>query len=455
MNTIAFDWDGLLECIEDRLVIPIVGSELLTVRRQEGTVLLHELLAVELARAFNLSMEGGDPIGLNRVACRLLQQGVFPQRLYSRLAAIYRELAPAPPEPLLALAGVTGFSLFVSTTPDDLLARALDHTRHGGAALTRALVYSIHGEMDLPASGLPDAPPTVFQLFGKISPAADYVLTERDLLESVRTLQTPNKRPQRLFDHLRGKHILVLGCGFPDWLARFFLELVTDIWSPAQRIAKTLIDSCAADEGDLVLFLTQCGVEVHPELGSAEFALELGRRWRVRHPEPSAAEAARNEEPACASAGERALERGTVFISYASEDLAAAQRLAARLTEIGVTVWFDKDQLEGGDLYRSRIQRHIGQCAMFLPLISKNSAGRTEGFYREEWAWALARARRFRPDYPFIQPLAIDEADYRVAGLPDEFYELHWTRLAGGEPTPEFLKRMRDFVRELRSEELV
>lgn len=60
--------------------------------------------------------------------------------------------------------------------------------------------------------------------------------------QSVRTLQTPNKRPQRLFDHLRGKHILVLGCGFPDWLARFFLELVTDIWSPAQRIAKTLID---------------------------------------------------------------------------------------------------------------------------------------------------------------------------------------------------------------------
>ena len=148
---------------------------------------------------------------------------------------------------------------------------------------TRALIYSIHGRQDLPAADLEHT--TLFQLFGRISPAADYVLTERDQLEFMRMLQRHDKRPHHLFDLMRGRHLLLLGCGFSDWLARFFLELVTNIWAPGKRLAKTLVDAAQAGDPGLVFFLGECGVEVCKDVSAADFAIELSRRWLERHPD--------------------------------------------------------------------------------------------------------------------------------------------------------------------------
>jgi hypothetical protein len=44
-----------------------------------------------------------------------------------------------------------------------------------------------------------------------------------------------------------------------------------------------------------------------------------------------------------------------VFLSYASEDAEAAERLAAALRLAGIEVWFDKSELRGGDAW----DRHI------------------------------------------------------------------------------------------------
>jgi hypothetical protein len=45
-----------------------------------------------------------------------------------------------------------------------------------------------------------------------------------------------------------------------------------------------------------------------------------------------------------ARAGQRA-----VFLSYASEDAEAAQRICAALRAGGLEVWFDQSELRGGD----------------------------------------------------------------------------------------------------------
>jgi hypothetical protein len=52
--------------------------------------------------------------------------------------------------------------------------------------------------------------------------------------------------------------------------------------------------------------------------------------------------------------GERLPERvstpnGAVFLSYASEDTPAVQRIADTLRAAGIEVWFDKSELRGGD----------------------------------------------------------------------------------------------------------
>ncbi|MBS0396827.1 MAG: toll/interleukin-1 receptor domain-containing protein, partial [Proteobacteria bacterium] len=42
-------------------------------------------------------------------------------------------------------------------------------------------------------------------------------------------------------------------------------------------------------------------------------------------------------------------ESSAVFLSYASEDAPTAARIAEALRAAGIEVWFDQDELRGGD----------------------------------------------------------------------------------------------------------
>jgi len=46
----------------------------------------------------------------------------------------------------------------------------------------------------------------------------------------------------------------------------------------------------------------------------------------------------------------------------------------------------------------------------------------------------------------FILPVCIDDTDGARASVPDKFKSVHFTRLPGGEVTPDFARRMRDFA---------
>ena len=61
---------------------------------------------------------------------------------------------------------------------------------------------------------------------------------------------------------------------------------------------------------------------------------------------------------------------GAVFLSYASQDAEAAQRICAALRSAGVEVWFDQSELRGGDAWDRQIRKRIHDCALFLPVIS-------------------------------------------------------------------------------------
>ena len=51
--------------------------------------------------------------------------------------------------------------------------------------------------------------------------------------------------------------------------------------------------------------------------------------------------------------------RGAVFLSYASEDAAAAQKICTALRAAGIEVWFDRSELRGGDAWDAAIRRQI------------------------------------------------------------------------------------------------
>ncbi|MHB8730146.1 MAG: toll/interleukin-1 receptor domain-containing protein [Sulfuricaulis sp.] len=80
-----------------------------------------------------------------------------------------------------------------------------------------------------------------------------------------------------------------------------------------------------------------------------------------------------------------------VFLSYASQDAEAAENLSGALRVAGIEVWLDKSELRGGDAWDQNIRQQIRDCTLFLPIISRNTQSREEGYFRLEWRLADQR----------------------------------------------------------------
>jgi TolB-like protein/cytochrome c-type biogenesis protein CcmH/NrfG len=131
-----------------------------------------------------------------------------------------------------------------------------------------------------------------------------------------------------------------------------------------------------------------------------------------------------------------------VFISYASQDAAAAARMCSALRQAGVEVWFDQSELRGGDVWDQRIRREIRDCALFIPVISANTAARHEGYFRLEWDLADQRSHMIARNKAFIVPVCLDHTPESGADVPEPFQRVQWTRLPDGDTPPAFTARI-------------
>jgi len=131
-----------------------------------------------------------------------------------------------------------------------------------------------------------------------------------------------------------------------------------------------------------------------------------------------------------------------VFLSYASEDAEAAERIATALRTAGVEVWFDKSELRGGDAWDQSIRKQIKTCGLFLPVISHTTHDRREGYFRLEWKLAIDRSHLMDANLAFLLPVAIDDTRDDDERVPERFREVQWTRLPAGETPPAFVERV-------------
>jgi TolB-like protein/tetratricopeptide (TPR) repeat protein len=131
-----------------------------------------------------------------------------------------------------------------------------------------------------------------------------------------------------------------------------------------------------------------------------------------------------------------------VFISYASQDAAAAARICSALRQAGIEVWFDQSELRGGDAWDQSIRKQIKTCALFLPIISRNTHDRDEGYFRLEWKLAVDRSHLMTGNKAFLLPVVIDDTRDDDENVPDRFREVQWTRLPAGETPPAFVQRV-------------
>jgi TolB-like protein/Tfp pilus assembly protein PilF len=141
-----------------------------------------------------------------------------------------------------------------------------------------------------------------------------------------------------------------------------------------------------------------------------------------------------------------------VFLSYASQDAEAAQKICDALHAAGIEVWFDKSELRGGDAWDQRIRRQIKDCALFIPVISTSTEARTEGYFRLEWRLAEQRSHLMAKSRVFFVPVCIDGTREDASDVPEPFLHVQWTRLPGGEVSASFLEHIARLVSRDRSE---
>jgi len=450
----TFDWNDLLLCIENRQVIPIIGRELLTVSLGDREILLDRYLAERLATRLDVRMEGtSNGPGLDAVATTFLGQGGDSNRICPTLVSIMEERPFAVPTSLAQLAAITDFPLFVSTTFDSLLCQALDKQRPGGLPINHCLVYAprkntTDRDYDLP----PDwngVDVYVHHLFGKLSTIAkDCAVTEEDYLEFISRLQSQEKRPVNLFDQYKKNHLLFLGCGFENWLERFFIRTVrAEPFSPSPVRTEIVADREAGRGGNLTVFLQLYRMQVYREGDPVQFVVKLHQLWCERNKK-------RKISPP-SSAPPQVI---GVFLSYASEDLQAAHNLYTALTAAGLDVWFDKapGALRPGTRWNETILDGIERCAVFVPLLSHRAQRDTESYFRREWDRAIERSKSIDEEtMPFILPVvrADDPPNPGEPGIRREFLRYQQSRLAEGQPSAEFVDRVKELVKERRKRE--
>jgi hypothetical protein len=440
-------WDDLLNFIEERRVIPIIGPDLLRVQTDRGLRPLYEWLAEKLAA--KLSVDPGvlpQPLTLNDVVCAYLGQRGRREEAYTRLRSIMREVEFEPPLALRQLAQITDFDLFITTTFDPLLERAVNLERYGGQPTAEIIAYAPNRVADLPVERSQLQRAVVYHLLGRLSASPTYVVSDEDMLEFICALQSEHLTPEKLFHELEHNHLLLIGSDFSNWLARLFLRMAKrKRLSDPRDVGEVFADDHTLQDERLVAFLQQVSVRTRVYGGAEAFVAELHARWVKRQggvagPVGSTAAPQRFLPPS------REMPEHAVFISYAREDLPAVQRMKSAMDAAGLTTWFDLDRLEGGDDYDRKIRNNIARCSYFVPVISATTQGRHEAYFRREWSYAVDRSRSIAEGAVFILPVCIDDTREADALVPDRFKALHITRMPGGEPAPDFLLRLKDLL---------
>jgi hypothetical protein len=451
-------WKRLLDKIRDNNVVPIIGSRLLV--GADGQTSLQAQVAARLLHNYGKKPE---EIALppfrevNEVVSRL-KETVNLQDLYDDVCGAIHAVVNAEkftiPTPIRQLADIADFRLFVTLTPDDLLARSLR---------LHCTVNEIIHSPNLPTSERKDlitewqnnpGEVNLLYLFGKARSAPMFAIHDEDVLEYAHDVIAHGRQTLGVFlGELQQRSLLLIGCNFPEWLSRFFLRATNQKRLSESYRRSWLIEQLKPEES-FTCFLSSfgTGTEVLSELSPIEFVDELHRRWMNDH----GAAAQEAERPA-----DETVPRKTMFfISYSRQgDKARAEKLYQSLLKLGVTqgeVWFDRHSIEPGQDFQRRILDGIRSCRYFLPLLSQSSNRREEAFVFTEWRQADKRQEGVNREFlfPVIVDNEFEPRRYTAKPVPkwrdDE--HLDFAHAPEGVPDERLEQKLKKLVRATRLE---
>ncbi len=444
------DWYDFLDDLSSNSgkYLPVVGSELMVYHESGKYISVHQKLAERLAEKLRVVTDKlSKQFGLTEVirAYQLRRNDFLSAKPYAAIVEILNEEEWPIPEPVRKLASIRHFNFYLNASWLPFLKLALEQERQFPVFEASNIVAKPMQDFDDESIGVGLC---VFNLFGSASASLSanpisFSVTDDDLLECMhRLLSNP---PLRTSAHLleKNRQLLVWGCSFSSWLARFFLySLVRTVplqAGQAPRMRLVADGRCSRDDS-LRAFWTRLNAPIYDGESAVAFIDELYERWHKEFaavPDPlvdTSQRILRDNNPFSA---------GEIFISYARKDAEAAKGIAACLRNAGLPVWLDLDCLQNGNLYRSKIRSNIQYCSCFIPLISSEAIGNVAelGFmFKEEWLFAEEQSELRRDggmaQNEFILPVCIDPSiNLYDPRLPDFIRERHIESWAGAPPS--------------------
>jgi len=431
-----FKWDELLNSIHHNKVIPVIGQGLYRVETEpvdKNGRLLYGYLADQLLEACGVALP---PDESHRFAKACYAYLKFTGQDYLRLANFLKEFLEKvrliPSNPLLKLASIKNFGIFFTTAYDDFLAGVINNVR---TTLLKAL-YHVFTEkqfsrIDIDLLNAIDKSQSTLlvHIFGNIGKNRWPALTEMDILENLLELgkDMNSDRGNRLFDALKEKSLLFIGCGYHDWLYRLFIRTLANkpfSRSPDNMARIFVVDDFSENQKNLSQglpqFLVDNGVEVYHAGNPGYFVDLLFQKMGEYYPEDII-------QPVDFPIA--------VFISHEDRDRAAAHRLASHLQKDGINVWLENLKLKPGMPIGEEIIRTIDRCRVFIPLISKNSRWITmdDGSLKHhaiEWEKSCSKKELT------IIPVKIDDTNW----MYDKFANLSFLKIPGGQKRGNYRK---------------
>ncbi|MEO8399709.1 MAG: toll/interleukin-1 receptor domain-containing protein [Ignavibacteriaceae bacterium] len=421
------DWDELLGYISEKNLTPVIGKEMYKFQQDDKLIPIDEHLSKQL---LELNKVTDQPSLTLPEAVNYLENEmrIKPLDIKNKLKIIVKNIDKDFPG-LTEFLSISDLNYYINIAVyNNVLEDNL-------TKIKKKTANSINFSINQPFTDSEDLEklnePFVFNVFGSLLNTVDPALSEEDMLEYTGSFKEKMNIAPNLINALKNKNLLFLGCAFPDWMVRFILRLLSNEplhdWGSNRKIF------VVNDQTDLrqrqYNFLKNYEVVTY-EGNTIDFVKELTTRWKQKPQEGKSK---------------------MIFLSYSRKDKDAVEALKKSLESIdNVSCWYDKQDLEGGDIYNTDIILNIRKADLFIPLISANSLANKEGYVYKEWSSAEFQNIYRKNDganEKFLIPVVIDNSDLSDPNIPSYFSELSIEPVPNGNPDPKFINNIKETLK--------
>jgi hypothetical protein len=385
------DWDELIDIISDKGLTPVIGKEMYSYKDKDSLLPIDTFFSQKLFEENKITDQAAASLTdtVNYLENEKKQKTMDVIR---KLKSFVKDISFDFPL-LNDFLQIKNLNYFINTAVyNSVLENIIGQIKKQPVT---SVNFSISEEVKSSVDLENLEQPLVFNVFGSLLTTVDPAISEEDLQEYAWLFKEKMSGATNIINVLKNRHLLFLGCTFPEGMTRFILRMLTNEpmheWGTKRTIIIVNNDSEFRKKQLEVLkyydIVTYGG-------STADFVQELSQQWKKRNPEK--------------------IKNKIVFLSYTRTDKEAVENLKKGIEKIGnVTCWYDAKELEPGDDWREKIVVNIREADLFMPLISANSLDHDDGYVQKEWEqgtneWVFRNHAKKEGKY--LVPVVIDDS---------------------------------------------